>query len=142
LERPKDDCLDARCLEALHILWQGISNIGQRHIRSEIEEYIANKQTTKMTGIDTMESLGSLHMEYMRISATRSPFATAKGHPGLSCRHIRRGDIIALIHGAQVPFVLRRNTNGTYSMISEAYVDGIMDGEAAENAIWQKLEFR
>jgi hypothetical protein len=140
VERPKNDRLDARCLEARNILQQGIHNITQQDIRSELEEYFANKQATKITKSKVGKSTGLL-MDYMRMSARKAPFATRKGHPGLSSRHVKRGDMIALIHGAQVPFVLRHHDNGKYTIVSEAYVDGIMDGEAAENAVWKKLEF-
>ena len=49
----------------------------------------------------------------------------------MTSEHVICGDVVALIKGSQVPFVLRRRTSGTYQLISEAYVDGIMDGEAA-----------
>jgi hypothetical protein len=77
----------------------------------------------------------------MRISPKRAPFVTKKGHPGLSSRHVRRGDIVALVHGAEVPFILRSQPNGKHKIVSEAYVDGIMDGEAAKGARWESLAF-
>ncbi|KAF2736267.1 hypothetical protein EJ04DRAFT_490318 [Polyplosphaeria fusca] len=82
-----------------------------------------------------------LVLNYIKASAKRAPFVTEKGHLGLSSWHAKPGDIVALIHGAQVPFILRHHRNGKYRIVSEAYVDGIMDGEAAQNADWQKLEF-
>jgi hypothetical protein len=140
LERAKDDCLDARCLEALHILQQRIHRITQRDIRSELRKHFTRKQAAKRIQSEAGKLVG-LQMNCVRMSPGNSPFVTEKGHPGLSSRHIKQGDIIALIQGAQVPFVLRYHSNGKYTIISEAYVDGIMDGEAAENAVWQKLEF-
>jgi hypothetical protein len=84
---------------------------------------------------------GPLCKDYMQISAKRAPFVTNKGHPGLSSRHVRQGDLVALVHGAEVPFILRSQPNGKYKIVSEAYVDGIMDGEAAEGVHWEKLAF-
>lgn len=144
LERVKNECLDARCLEALHILHQGTHHITQLNIRFQLEEYCARKQVAElMQSIQSEagQSRGRLFMEYMRMSARKSPFVTEKGYPGLSSLHIKQGDDVALIHGAQVPFILRRNNNGKYTIVSEAYVDGVMDGEAAEVAVWQKSEF-
>jgi hypothetical protein len=37
LEKAKDDRLDARCLEVLHILEQGMHNIAQQVVRRELE---------------------------------------------------------------------------------------------------------
>jgi hypothetical protein len=56
---------------------------------------------------------------------------TQKGHLGLSSECVMQGDTIAIIAGSQVPFVLRPQDNEQFSVVSEAYVDGIMDGEVA-----------
>jgi hypothetical protein len=72
----------------------------------------------------------------------RRPFVTAKGHLGLGPDDIKAGDLIALVIGSQVPFVLREIADGKYKLIGEAYVDGIMDGEAVagrENARFIEL---
>lgn len=39
-------------------------------------------------------------------------------------------DIICVIYGSEVPYVLRRMPGGDYKVIGECYVYGIMDGEA------------
>jgi hypothetical protein len=56
---------------------------------------------------------------------------THKGHLGLASKHVQTGDIIAILFGGQLPFVLRKVGNH-YILIGEAYIDGIMDGEAAK----------
>jgi hypothetical protein len=73
-----------------------------------------------------------LNSEIIGKSLGRRPFVTKKGHLVLSSEHVERGDAIALIRGAQVPFVLRRQSNRRYQIVSEAYVDGIMEGEAMD----------
>ncbi|KAH6671956.1 heterokaryon incompatibility protein-domain-containing protein [Halenospora varia] len=60
----------------------------------------------------------------------RKPFVTAKGYLGLGPDHIKPGDVIAILIGSQVPFVLRKSVDRKYEIVGEAYVDGIMDGEA------------
>jgi hypothetical protein len=55
---------------------------------------------------------------------------TAKGHLGLGPDHSMPGDTVAILNGSQVPFVLRKHTDKKYAIVGEAYVDGIMDGEA------------
>jgi hypothetical protein len=139
LERAEDDRLDARCLEALRILQQGMHNVEQQVVRRELEDFSANKKVQRSIQEEAEKVTGYLFMDYMRISGKRAPFVTKKGHPGVSSRHVRRGDIVALVYGAEVPFILRRQPNAKYNIVSEAYVDGIMDGEAAKDAYWKRL---
>jgi hypothetical protein len=83
----------------------------------------------------------SEHAELARISQGRSPFITGKGHLGIGSITVQKGDIVALISGAQTPFILRRKSDSEqYMIVSEAYVDGIMDGEAAEDGRWSYIE--
>jgi hypothetical protein len=53
---------------------------------------------------------------------------------GLSYRFVRSGDLIVVFPGIDVPLVLRKAV-GTlgYQIISDAYVQGIMDGETKES---------
>jgi hypothetical protein len=141
LERAKGNLLDARCLEALHILQQGIYQVERQVVRSELQKYSASQQILPLIQKEARELKGPLCMDYMRSSVNRAPFVTEKGHPGLSSRHVLRGDLVALVHGAEVPFILRSQPNRKYKIVSEAYVDGIMDGEVAEGARWENLTF-
>ena len=69
-------------------------------------------------------------------SRGKQPFRTSKGYIGLGPIASQKGDIIALLAGAQVPFVLRPDGSGAFSLVGEAYVHGIMDGEAAGKDAW------
>ncbi|RFU25792.1 hypothetical protein B7463_g10560, partial [Scytalidium lignicola] len=81
-----------------------------------------------------------LSSEIMGKSLGRLPFISKKGYLILGSEHIKRGDVIALIKSAQVPFILRWQSVGAYRLVSEAYVDGVMDGEAAEKATFSDIE--
>ena len=74
-----------------------------------------------------------------RITPDLCPFVTTRGHLGLGCSDTRQGDVVALIGGTQVPFILRPERNGNFTIVSEAYVDGIMDGEAVETGEWRMI---
>lgn len=63
----------------------------------------------------------------------RRPFLSAQGYVGLAPSHAEVGDVIAIIYGAIVPFVLRELANGQFELVGEAYVHGIMDGEFVED---------
>ncbi len=54
---------------------------------------------------------------------------TEKGYLGLVPEHVRMDDLVAIVMGSQVPLVLRE-VQGGYQFVGEAFVDGIMDGEA------------
>jgi hypothetical protein len=66
----------------------------------------------------------------------RSFFATSDGRVGLGPEHLQEGDIVCIIVNAYTPFVLRprRDNEGGFELIGEAYVDGIMHGEFFNNA--------
>ncbi|KAH7014782.1 heterokaryon incompatibility protein-domain-containing protein [Ilyonectria destructans] len=42
------------------------------------------------------------------------------------------GDSICVLVGGEVPFVIRPTGRGTYTLVGECYIDGVMDGEALE----------
>jgi hypothetical protein len=65
----------------------------------------------------------------------RRLFLTKKGYLGIASKSVRPGHVIAVLPGAQVPFVLRKYDlaaeGSAWQLVGEAYVHGIMAGEAA-----------
>jgi hypothetical protein len=57
---------------------------------------------------------------------------TSHGHFGLAPETAEPGDQVWLLQCAQVPFVLRPRLDGRYSLVGEAYIHGIMFGEAVD----------
>ncbi|KAH3965816.1 hypothetical protein HBH51_147750 [Parastagonospora nodorum] len=57
-----------------------------------------------------------------------------KGWVGLCPVGSRVGDEMMIIAGARVPYIVRKAGGGTYKLIGESYVHGIMDGEAMLNS--------
>jgi hypothetical protein len=62
----------------------------------------------------------------------RRAFITSEGHLGIGSAILQEWDTVAIICGTEVPLLLRSCDSGVYELIGEAYVDGIMDGEAME----------
>jgi hypothetical protein len=60
------------------------------------------------------------------------PFLSEKGYVGLAPKHALPGDKVCVILGAIVPYVLRRVGEEGFELVGEAYVHGIMDGEAMD----------
>jgi hypothetical protein len=59
----------------------------------------------------------------------RSFFQTTQGYLGLGPDTLQTGDVVCILFGGRCPFVLRPK-EGFYQLIGEAYVHGIMYGEA------------
>ncbi|KAF2144178.1 uncharacterized protein K452DRAFT_154350 [Aplosporella prunicola CBS 121167] len=71
----------------------------------------------------------------------RRLFVTQKGYIGIGPPCLREGDVVCVLANAIVPFVLRQN--GPYhKLVGEAYVHGIMNGEACRRPLWQRVEVR
>ncbi|KAH7244510.1 heterokaryon incompatibility protein-domain-containing protein [Fusarium redolens] len=66
------------------------------------------------------------------VSWYRRLFVTNGGYIGLAPPSAQLGDEVVLLSGGRVPFVVRKrnlNIQECYSIVGEAYVHGIMDGE-------------
>ncbi|KAK5706759.1 hypothetical protein LTR97_001750 [Elasticomyces elasticus] len=57
---------------------------------------------------------------------------TSRGCPGMGPRVTKPGDVVAILHGASRPYILRPLDNGQYQLVGEAYVDGLMRDEKIE----------
>lgn len=124
-----------RFLDAIILLRNGTQYITGEHIKTGLQQLLNNRIIQGKIQRKTTKS-SMLGSEIIGKSLGRLPSITRKGHLVLGSEYVRRDDVIALLKGAQIPFILRRRCNGLYQLIGEAYVDGIMDGEAIENARW------
>ena len=61
---------------------------------------------------------------------SREVFITSRGYIGLSIPTVKARDQVHIIAGGHVPLILRPTGDGQFRIMSEAYVEGIMDGEA------------
>ena len=60
----------------------------------------------------------------------RKFFITRNGRIGLAKIDVRVNDEVCVLLGGQTPFILRPASHGEHTLCSDAYVYGIMDGEA------------
>ncbi|ERF77194.1 hypothetical protein EPUS_06474 [Endocarpon pusillum Z07020] len=82
------------------------------------------------------------------VFAVRRIFRTAGNLLGLGPKSLRPGDHIFVLLGARVPFILRpiapaedgRSSSAYYEMVGEAYVHGIMQGEALQRGQLEKIK--
>ena len=79
---------------------------------------------------------GDLHLyttSFVYIAGLRRLFVTEKGYIGLGAKSVQTGDKVFVFPGGLVPFVLRTSIEGDYHLVGEAYVHGIMRGEALKD---------
>jgi hypothetical protein len=62
----------------------------------------------------------------------RTLFTTSKGYIGIGPKALQVGDLLCVLSGGRVPFVLRRKDD-IFQLIGECYVYGIMSGQAVES---------
>lgn len=61
----------------------------------------------------------------------RTLITTVKGYFGVAGSFAEQRDSIAMLFGCSCPVILRKNADAeTYSFFIEAYVHGVMEGEA------------
>ncbi|XMA11456.1 hypothetical protein WAI453_004247 [Rhynchosporium graminicola] len=63
----------------------------------------------------------------------RSFVITEQGYIGMAPLKSKIGDIVTVLEGGYVPFILRELEGGGYQFIGESYVHGIMEGEALQD---------
>jgi len=91
---------------------------------------------------------GDRYGQYLRriheVGGHRALFVTSKGHIGLAPWNAMVGDQVCILSGGKTPFLLRRDEEATskrhYSLVGEAYVCGIMDGEGVRDLAEEDME--
>jgi hypothetical protein len=93
-----------------------------------------NEQLSKMEAHSAIIGITGAHPATFR----RRLIITRKRHLGLAAEHVKPGDMVTILMGGQLPMILRK-VNDHYLFIGEAYIHGIMDGEAmAQNEVSNK----
>ncbi|KAF5706220.1 Heterokaryon incompatibility protein [Fusarium globosum] len=86
-----------------------------------IPEYLLQRDRSK--GIKGLESFTSL-------TKSRRFAATDIGLVGYVPMRAKKGDLVCIFYGSEVPFVVRKEAEGKYSLVGECYIHGIMEGQA------------
>jgi hypothetical protein len=75
-------------------------------------------------------NLGDYAYQLQDIAHGRRPFRTASGHIGVGPFELEVGDLIYIVPGATVPYIFRGASHVKATLIGEAFVYNMMDGEA------------
>ena len=75
---------------------------------------------------------GTSYFRGLWSSSPMTPFITEQGHVGVGLGKMQEKDVIYILFGSKVPYIFRPVDQGRYSLIGEAYVYGVMDGELVD----------
>jgi hypothetical protein len=109
-------------------------------LRDEIEEL---DETIDGSG---MRLVNEFYHALGAAAGGRRPFSTKGGRIGLGHRSIKAGDVVCIFKTAPVPLVLRppslagESEHGAYTLVGEAYVHGVMNGEAFFMAAQENIQ--
>jgi len=87
------------------------------------------------------ENLKQWQAAMLRSAKNRRFGITMSGRMLLGPRDVVPGDVVCVLHGGDVPFVLRPRGGNRYSLVGECYVHGLMDGEAMKDHKLEVQEF-
>ena len=113
-------------------------------VPSRIPEYFK----PELSGADRVAEFAKpLLMRMAAIMLDRRLFVTESGHMGLTPGDAREGDIVFILSGGDVPFIMRNKAGdprkiGVMQFIGEAYVHGLMRGELFEEFKGEDLKGR
>ncbi|KAI6355492.1 hypothetical protein MCOR31_011188 [Pyricularia oryzae] len=98
-----------------------------------------------MQGLQQMSNGGGLADRYKAFAANycfrRSFILTSTGRMGIGPETTDSGDVVSVILGGGVPYILRGSKDGkTFAVVGESYINGYMDGTAVLDVATQILD--
>ncbi|KAF2248538.1 HET-domain-containing protein, partial [Trematosphaeria pertusa] len=88
---------------------------------------VRNQNTEEVLHIDTGENFTEYAMVARMVCSGRRVFRTSNGALGLGPRCMREGDMVVVLFGGDMPYVVRP-MGPVFLLLGEAYVDELMDG--------------
>ncbi|KAF4944325.1 hypothetical protein FGADI_12779 [Fusarium gaditjirri] len=113
-----------------------IKSISTSFLRLTLAEDQLPKEDIKREEAFAIKALGF----FAAIARSRRFARTDMGLVGYVPKRARRGDLVVILYGSKVPFVVREEQHGRYSLIGECYMDGIMRGEGIRLAKYQNRD--
>lgn len=112
------------------------ATLGHGHLVDATMRYLQETQRLPADPVTMLRSSSSLARDvarfciaFMKASCERRFFVTKSGRIGIGPANTKAGDIVAILQGGRLPFILRPVAN-QYKMLGSSYVYGIMKGEA------------
>jgi hypothetical protein len=115
-----------------------------RYLQNHVEDIAAERRDgLDMITLAHNDELGWRYEYKMAEGVTGRKFcATSKTYLGWVPPTAETGDIVYVVFGAKVPFILRERGSSFYRLTGECYVHGIMEGEAMDKGDLVEQRFR
>jgi len=144
--------MDGRALDGYRMFWEACRLRGEtlrlinhegipiperfRHLPDAIDRFADHAVKCWRNGLPVekyallLEFAGTMKS----MCAGRPYISTSTGLLGLGCPGIQAGDVICIIYGTSVPYVLRPRPDGAMTFVGDAYIYNAMNGEALISA--------
>ena len=105
---------------------------------STLEEVVSNldREEGRKEGGEVGE-VGTYAMQMYAASRFRRFVVTENGFMGLVPFCAEAGDRVCIFLGSSTPFLIREKESSSFELVGDAYIHGVMDGEALESKNWQ-----
>ncbi|EMT62726.1 Heterokaryon incompatibility protein 6, OR allele, partial [Fusarium odoratissimum] len=113
-----------------------IKEISTSFLRLTLAEDKLPKEYAKGEAVFAIKALGF----FAAIAQSRRFARTHMGLAGYVPMRAKRGDLVVVLYGSKVPFVVREQEHGRYSLVGECYMDGIMSGEGIRFAKYENRD--
>jgi hypothetical protein len=120
-----------------HAMWEPIENAPEAPSRSSMTELKAMHQRREYD-----QTYRHWREEVIGVINGRAIFHTVDEGIGLAPAAARPGDIVCILFGAPVPFVLRNVEPGSYAFIGSCYLNGMMSVNATEKLRAEKSRWK
>ena len=88
-----------------------------------------------------LEKYGRIEMSLQNWASGRVFCSTQHSRLGFVPKNTKVGDVVCILYGSEVPYILRPRDDGSYAVIGECYVHGIMHGEVLSEAVHETKDF-
>jgi hypothetical protein len=88
---------------------------------------VKSKESVSPAGLIIPAKMGYFNM--LDLQHNCRPFLAEEGYVGLTPDYAQKENVIVILFGAKFPYIIRKHSADTYTLIGEAYVHGIMYGE-------------
>ncbi|EWZ30171.1 hypothetical protein BFJ70_g1773 [Fusarium oxysporum] len=113
-----------------------IKEISTSFLRLTLAEDKLRKEFSKGEEVFAIKALGF----FAAIAQSRRFARTDMGLVGYVPMRAKRGDLVVVLYGSKVPFVVREQEHGRFSLVGECYMDGIMHGEGIRFAKYENRD--
>jgi hypothetical protein len=112
--------------------WREAYNKCLAELRLEKELMTMSSVEDAKTRVDKVFSMSGDSTGYrvrMQELKGKRPFLSHMGYAGMGPAYMGPGDVIVVLGGASLPFIVRPAEDGKFRLMGECYCDGIMNGE-------------